>query len=215
MDLPQHFTVKYAGWDSMLEEVGDDVVFFRFWVNDTRNGFSAFPVNMSFSFLKQYLQEKDPELHQYISKVRSAIGGWGYKESQVLAELEEGGFDLQALAWQCICHHTDWEKETQRWQEIAYQRADPEQERKLQQAAKSLKKAATAGAQHGPRLDRFCENVEALLLAEVQKSFPEIFESDPDLIREVGSKLFNAVFQLRQDVDGIAFRARKARQQEE
>lgn len=80
---------------NLLEDLGEDVVHFSIYFRTDVIPEVRIGILLPYRKLVDFVRETDQPAYEYLIKIRSSMTGYGPKETQVLAEIENEGFDLE------------------------------------------------------------------------------------------------------------------------
>ncbi len=176
------FTIENFRW-SKSDPFGDDAVVFDFDVKTDEEMPYEFPGFIQFSTLRQFLNETNPELVEYIAKVRSNIIGWGPKESLVLNELLGDEIDFEKLVYDLFERKGWFESEMERWKKL---RSMPKEDHKQAvQFVEKIEKLAEQAKMDGPKNKyEFIESVDKAAHEIALRIYPEILDWGEEAAKE-------------------------------
>lgn len=207
------FNLSCEGWHDLLDDTGDDIVYIDLWAQYTEAKEKPFYIMVPFDRLLRYINAEHTELGEYISKVRTNIGGWGPKESKVVAELHESGVEVAELAIEFVYNIYNIWAERQRLKMLAENaKKNPvkarKEHKKLKKHVAEMNRHATNMREETIKEIKLLETLEERINALVLDMYPEITESDPQHIEKWGDRLTRHVRSIAEDVDKISFAAR-------
>lgn len=173
------FTIENFTWnnDGLF---GEDTVSFEFEVLNDEPQPYTFPAGIQLSILLKYLPETNPELADYIKKVRSTIDGWGPKEGKLMAEL--GDVDFKTVVYD-LFNKKDWfMAEYERWKKL--RAMPPAEHKKMTEAFKELSKHEKPLHQSTKNYYDFCESADKELHAIALLIYPEILDMPKEKVKE-------------------------------
>ena len=201
MTLLPPFTIVSFVMTDLLEDLGDDSVFFE--VDLTIND-NLYHTSVSFHELEKYLKQHKPADADYLNKVRSAIGGFGPKQRPVVNMCEEEGYDFEKrvsafiAAMRPLEHLMPVNKIHNAGQTAA-----------IKKIAADLKTTMEDSKSFNLRGNKFLEEIMELLTNKVLEIYPEIFNSNPQYIIDLQDKLVTHVLKIGEDINELAWKAAK------
>jgi len=198
--LPAFTIVSFTITD-LLEDLGDDAVFFHLDLTINENLYHAI---VSFDELEKYLKQHKPAEADYLNKVRRTIGGFGPKQRPVVNMCEEEGYDFEKPVSEFIAamrpleHLIPVNKKNSAGHSEAFK-----------QKAADLKATMEEGKSFNLRGNLFLEEIMELLTNKVLEIYPEIFNSNPQYIIDLKDKLITHVLKVGEDINELAWKAAK------
>ena len=89
-------------------------------------------------------------------------------------------------------------------------REDPEAPARAQKAVEDMAKTLVGSAESNKKYYEFCEELEEKLNALILKFYPEILESEPEYIKEMGRIIYYSVYDTSSRISDLANKARKS-----
>ncbi|MBP9152325.1 MAG: hypothetical protein KBF73_08590 [Flavobacteriales bacterium] len=188
---------------SFQELTGDDMMTFEVTVKT--DSYSQWVI-VSFDYLMRYCQQHRPEIGAYYSSVRRNIKGLGPKHSKMMDIMDEEGFDHLPHIHAYIADNCDLNLAHQREEEL---RKNPPNPKQVSKKVQSLESHFPSMRESRLRNDAFMDDLMEHLNNEALERFPEIFNSDPELIEEFHDKLIRWVRTIGGDLDSLSFKAGK------
>ena len=195
------FTIKYNGWESQTEYIGEDFVYFTCTGSPEDNSGFSFPLCLPFKYVIKYAQQEMPFLNDILEIARKQIKGWGPQESILVHELEECGIDLEEMVVKAITNCFDLEEEARKY---AYIHANPEPiTQMLEDMLESLLEVKTEAITYY----QLCDHIEKVITEVVVNQFPVIINSSPDCITNLHSVLVRRIPELANDLTTLIRKA--------
>lgn len=195
------YTIKYNGWESQIEYIGEDFVYFSCTGYSDDNSNFSFPLCLPFKYVIKYAQQEMPFLNDILEIARKHIKGWGPHESTLVRELEECGIDLEQMVVKAIKHCFDLEEEARKYANI---RANPEVITKmLEDMLESLSEVKTETVNYY----QLCDHIEKVITDVVVNKFPVILNSSPECINNLHSVLVRRIPDLANDLTTLIRKA--------
>lgn len=183
--------------------MGDDIL--DFGVTVQTDSYTQW-VTVPFDVVVAYCQQHRPKIGAYYSSVRSNIKGLGPKHSKMMEIMDEEGFDHLPHIHAYIAANYDLDLAHEREQEMRKNTPDANQ---VSKKLESLGSHLPSLRQSSLRNEAFMDDLMEHLNVEVLERFPEIFNSDPELIEEFHGKLISWMKTIGSDLDSLAFKAGK------
>ena len=196
------FTILNIAVSDMLEDLGEDVVYFD--VDIELNGKYYRTVIFMNDFV-DYLMAYHVEQGRYFDKVRSSIKGFGPKETRVYNTAIDEGFDFEPLLYRFIEDIRPLEHLTP--QDNAPLSAKAHQ--KLESIANDLTELAKEGKSLTLREVQFADELMDYLTESVTKIYPEIFNSAPEHITQLHEILMRGIIDISNNINDLAYAAIK------
>jgi hypothetical protein len=161
----------------LLEDFGDPVVFFKcFYVSeDSRTYFSTV-----YAHFFRFMVNNYPDEANYISKIRQSLVGYGTKEDQVVAILQEENFPLEKYAfayWEAQMDVVEAEIERQKSWILINQKTDNALQKHAAAVVERLKPKFTPIKQ-----SQLYDELEQAVASFFVDKFPEIINTDAEEI---------------------------------
>ena len=195
------FTIKSFKQTDMLNDTGDDVVFFHV---ELEIDAQLYHYSVAFYKLAEHLAATRPADASYFNKLRLSLTGFGPKETIVLRLAEEEGYDIEKAVSEFIADNASLEKLTpinKKQTDIEHAAVSKKFE-KLESMAQDLKP-------FNLRDITFKDAVMDLLNKKVLEVYPEIFNSRPEYITKLKSLLIDNVLKFGKDINNLAWKAYK------
>ncbi len=195
------FTIKSFEQTDMLNDTGDDIVFFNVELEIDAQLYHCI---VPFYKLTKHLAATRPADASYFDKLRSSIAGFGPKETVVLRLAEEEGYDIENAVNEFIADNASLEKLTP----INKKQTDIEHAA----VSKKFEELETMAHDLKPfnlRDITFKDAVMDLLNKKVLEVYPEIFNSRPEYITKLKSLLIDHVLNFGTDINNLAWKAYK------
>lgn len=80
---------------NLLEDLGEDVVHFSIYFRTDVLPEVRIGILLPYRKLINFIGQNNQPAYDYLTKIRSSMAGYGPKETKVLAEIENEGFDLE------------------------------------------------------------------------------------------------------------------------
>lgn len=195
------FKIKYNGWESQTEYIGEDFVYFSCTGYPEDNSNFSFPLCLPFKYVIKYAQQEMPFLTDILDIARKHIKGWGPKESILVRELEECGIDLEKMVVKAITNCFDLDEEARKYANI---RANPEPiNLMLEDLLESLHDVKTEAINYY----QLCDHIEKVITDVVVDQFPIIINSSPECINNLHSVLVSRIPDLANDLTTLIRKA--------
>jgi SpoVK/Ycf46/Vps4 family AAA+-type ATPase len=182
--------------------MGDDVIMVLVYVQDGKGEEVWMPIIISFNELQEFTKTLDLKVHDYWLKISNSIGGYGPRDSKILAQMAEEEFDIEylvkaffsSLSIEKLLEHVEWSNHlrTARQTSESIKAAEMLQEIIPENAAENTRK-----------FNDFLTELDQSMHETVLKYYPELFEMDEVSIKEYKSKLARAVLRFAEEVDSI------------
>lgn len=195
------FTIMVFKQTDLLNDTGDDVVFFDVELEiDAQLYYCSVP----FYNLAKYLAATRPADGDYFHKLRSSLTGFGPKETAVLRLAEEEGYDIEKGVSEFIAANASLEKliPINKQQTRIEHAAVSKKFEELESMAQDMKP-------FNLRDIAFKDAVMDLLNKKVLEVYPEIFNSRPEYITKLESLLIDHVLDFGGDINALAWKAYK------
>ena len=195
------FTIRSFEQTDMLNDTGDDVVFFHV---DLEIDAQLYHCSVPFYKLTDYLAATRPADALYFQKLRSSITGFGPKETVVLRLAGEEGYDIEKAVREFITDNASLEKliPINKKQTDIEHAAVSKKFEELESMVQDLKP-------FNLRDIAFKDAVMDLLNKKVLEIYPEIFNSRPEYITKLKSLLIDHVLKFGEDINNLAWKAYK------
>jgi hypothetical protein len=198
--LPPFTIISFEQTD-MLDDTGDDVVFFHV---DLEIDAQLYHCMVPFYTLAKHLAATRPADANYFDKLRSSLTGFGPKETVVLRLAEEEGYDIEKAVSEFIANNATLEKLTP----INKKQTDMEHAA-VSKKFEELEAYAQDMKTFNLRDITFKDEVMDLLNKKVLEIYPEIFNSRPEYITKLKSLLIDHVLNFGADINSLAWKAYK------
>lgn len=196
-----NFTIKYKGWESQIDYIGEDFVYFSCIGYPDDNSDFSFPLCLPFKYVIKYAKKEMPFLTNILELARKQIKGWGPQESILVRELEECGINLEQMVVNAITNCFDLEEEARKYANI---RANPELiSQMLEDLLESLSEAKTETINYY----QLCARIEKVITDVVMSQFPVIFNSSPECISGLHNVLVRRIPDLANDLTALIHKA--------
>jgi len=161
------------------------------------------PKFITFRYIYKYIAKKNAALATYIDKLRSGIPGYGPNEIKLINMLNNDHIDL--FDWtQKWYEEGGWAKaEFEQWEKIV--KRSPEEQQKLEETVAMLDKRYDNMAKSIKRSRECCNELEKAVTTVILKFYPEIMESNSDIIHEFGYLFVSEI----QDIENKAQQLRQ------
>jgi hypothetical protein len=182
--------------------MGDDVIMILIYVQDDKGEEVWMPIIVSFSELQEFTKTLDMKVYDYWLKISSSIGGYGPRDSKILEQMVEEGFDVEylvkalfvSLPTEKLLEHIEWSN---------HLRTAPQSSDSIKAAEMLQEIIPENAAENTRKFNDFLTELDQSMHEAVLKYYPELFEMDSILIEGYKSKLVNAVLSFAQEVDLI------------
>ena len=198
--LPPFTVISFKQTD-MLNDTGDDIVFFYV---DLEINAQLYHCSVPFYKLADHLSKHKPADANYFSRLRSSINGFGPKETVMLRLAEEEGYDIEKAVIEYIAAETTLEKLIP-----VNKKQSGIEDAAFAQKFEKLQSLAQEGKPFNLRDIAFKDEVMDLLNKKVLEIYPEIFNSRPEYITELKSLLIDNVLRFGGYINNLAWRAYK------
>ena len=195
------FTIRSFEQTDMLNDTGDDIVFFNVEVEIDAQ---LYHCSVPFYTLSKHLAATRPTDALYFQKLRSFITGFGPKETGVLRLAGEEGYDIEKAVREFIADNATLEKliPINKKQTNIEHAAVSKKFEELESMAEDMKP-------FNLRDITFKDAVMDLLNKKVLEIYPEIFNSRPEYITKLKSLLIDHVLKFGTDINNLAWKAYK------
>ncbi len=195
------FTIRSFEQTDMLNDTGDDMVFFHV---ELEIDAQLYHYSVPFYKLTKHLAATRPADASYFDKLRSSLTGFGPKETVVLRLAQEEGYDIEKAVSEFIAHNASLEKLTalNKKQTHIEHAAVSKKFKELESMTQDLKP-------FNLRDITFKDAVMDLLNKKVLEVYPEIFNSRPEYITKLKSLLIDHVLNFGTAINNLAWKAYK------
>ncbi len=167
--------------------LGDDNVTFHFDIHISEpEEFLIKNYPFHYHELTHYLQEANPALHAYLSKIRKDIGGWGPKENKIFEALEPDTLnEVYKYVEECLLKR-DWQlvyEREQKWKKMALE-AKVEEHKKIEKVFDDLSEGMPNASMMQRKFYRFAETVEKQIQATAVDIYPELMNGNAEQMDE-------------------------------
>ncbi|WP_026978775.1 hypothetical protein [Flavobacterium tegetincola] len=187
---------------NLLENFGEDVVHFQIYFKTDELPEVAIGVLFPYSALIKFVREANPPVYEYLTQIRSSMAGYGPKETKVLAQMEEEGFDLEPLLKEYfyskdtlfVSQHLEW---------VERMNAPKAQEQAgvfLEQITDQL---GESYASEQIKWDKFIDELDQTIHEVTFRYYPEIFENGPEKIEAYRNALYFVTTSFASRIDKI------------
>ncbi len=192
------FTIISYEVKDFLEDLGEDMIYFVLKVEKDGDEFRA---TIFYNDLCKYCRNNAPEIAKYFDDIRRSINGFGPKETKVWAALQAESFDIEPLL-------NEYLRLNPGYMTPAIIQMTPEQHASVTAKVEGLQDIVGGMKYSNIRNIAFKDTLMEELSAKVLEYFPEIFESEPEYIKEVKGILSNHILNLSSDLDKLSYKAR-------
>lgn len=190
---------------SWKELTGDDLIHFLLTVKTDH--YSVW-MPVPFDRVMNYCKQHHPAIGEYYSSVRRSIKGLGPKHNSMFDIMDAEGFDHLPYIHAYINENMDLDLLHQR--ELEMQKNAPATQKAASKKGRGLESYFPAMRRDRLRNEAFMDELMEHLNKEALERFPEIFNAEPDLIREFHIKLIEWVSTIGEDMDKLAFKATRS-----
>lgn len=194
------FTIISFEQTDMLNDTGDDIVFFHVDLEINKESFHCM---VPFYKLQDHLAKNKPADADYFSGLRSSITGFGPKHTAMLSLAAEEGYDIEKAVMEYIGTGNIFDKLTPNKKLSDIEHAN------LTEQLKQVELLAQEGKPFNLRDITFKDAAMDLLNKKILEIYPEILNSRPEYITELKSLLINHVLKFGEAVNNLAWRAYK------
>lgn len=195
MQNNKNYQITFLGWNTLKEEVGEDVVFFEAQVALLVQSDSSFTVSMPFRLFRKYLIEQIPSAQHVLDQTTKHISKWGMQESVYVRDLLDCGVDLSSLFVQYIRTAVDLDAEAERNRKLALLSNDS-----LQSVAAPLEASVAEMRTKQEEYYTLCKHIEKQLTVMLLNEYPQVFNSSSDTIRNLESIFVKHIPRLATDL---------------
>lgn len=194
----------------LRETTGDDLMDFDVLIEVEGHKHWAW---VPFDFVVDHCKTHHPEIAKYIRSVRKNVKGLGPKHSKMFEIMDEEGFDLLPYIYSCMKGDYNLPQVIEK---IRYPRASrsgiidkdgnvtpvdfSEKADELEDVMAEMRKSTI-------RNEAFMDDLLEYLNEQAMERYPEIFNAEPELIKEYEKNLISWVRNIGEGYDKLAFRA--------
>lgn len=185
----------YTNFEITVENLfGDNLVSFEITAHqEGKSGrFCVF-----FHTLVPFLKKHYPEQGKYIQQIRKSLGGYGPKEDEVLAVLEEEDFDFEQYVILYIEKNQQVEAEIERQTNM---RNTPETEEEKADFRAFFSKFEGLIPKNPINKSKFLDTLEQVVLAHLIDNYPELTNAEPEDIEKLNTILGEYIPKLGYDL---------------
>ena len=187
--------ITYTNFEITVENLfGDNLVSFEITAHqeDKSGRFSVF-----FHSFIPFLKKQYPEQGKYIQQIRKSLGGYGPKEDEVLAVLEEEDFDFEQYVILYIEKNQHVEAEIARQTNL---RNTPETEEEKADFRAFFSKFEALIPKNPINKSKFLDTLEQVVLAHLIDNYPELTNAEPEDIKKLNIILGEYIPKLGYDL---------------
>ncbi len=192
--------------ENFLNVTGDDVVSFKVYFKTEKQPEAKLPYSLMFDDLMDFLKIHNPEVFNYIRKIRSDMHGYGPKHSKILKTLDDEGFDIEQSIREYVANldatrvgqHYEWSENL-----AAMADKNPEQNQ-TKEALKSLDSLLTDDFRsYAIRFDAYKDALDQAIHETTFAHFPELFDKSKKHLAAYRHELVNTTLGFSSEIDKI------------
>lgn len=195
MQNNSNYQVRFVGWRSLKEEVGEDVVFFDSEVSAKDQSCSNFKLSMPYRMFRAYILEQLPAVQHILDQTAKHVSRWGMQESAYVRDLLDCGVDLSTLFVQYVNTTVDLDAEAEHNRKLVLLSADT-----LQSIVQPLEDSAVDLCSYQNNYYALCQQLEKQITLMLLEQYPQLFNSSSQRIRNVELILGKHVSKLASDL---------------
>lgn len=185
----------YTDFEITVENLfGDNLVSFE--ITAHQEGKSG-RFNVFFNSLVPFLKKHYPAQGKYIQQIRKSLGGYGPKEEEVLAVLEEEAFDFEQYVILYIEKYQHVEAEIDRQTKL---KNTPETEEEKADFRDFFSKLEALIPKNPINNGKFLDALEQVILKHLIDNYPELTNAEPEDIENLHEILSKYIPKLGYDL---------------
>ena len=196
------YTLKYDGWESLEEDLSEDVIFFHCIIAPENQ--QPFILILPYHKFKNQLKDMEPGIYELLKKAENETEKWGPHESEILHELISYGIDLEPIVINMFKQTYNIEAEIEH---KAKMKTNPV---KLNKMLAEMDEAAANLKAYNNYYYSICNTIEKAITNAMIEQFPVIMNSSTDCIKKLKSVLVKHIPKLADDLNQLVQEAEES-----
>jgi hypothetical protein len=193
--------VKYE-ISNMLHDTGDDMTHFLLFIKTENHTEAIMPLIIPYEYFYSFFKESNPEIFNYLTKIRRSISGYGPKHSKIITILNDEEFDFESHLQNYLNEFDPIHIEKHFANEKLIQQ--PETQAAAKEVVADFKNFFEDGyKEHNIKISEFTDELDQTIHELTLKYFPELFEMSPEHIEKYRDRLCRTTLGFVEDIDKI------------
>jgi hypothetical protein len=188
----------------MMEDIGSNLVFIYLYFKTTSHPETPIPLMVSYDKLHEFIKEVDEPAYNYLTKIRSDIGGYGPKNIQIFKVIRAENFDLEPFLKLYLekFDEVDIEQHYEWCERMTNQ--TPETKKSIEEFLEIFEDYSSDDAiDENIKWEEFIDTIDQTLHEVTLKFYPDLFEMGEEYIEEYQRILSYATMRFSEEIDKL------------